>query len=119
MDSQNKNAEIEGRVLFFDVDPSMVSSLKENFQEAGVLVYQSDDPGTGLKIAQKEDIDIVLIDYYPGKTKAVEFLKTIKKKRSSTSRISLNQVQQKPYRRSPKPTVILWMPSRRTVPQKR
>lgn len=99
----DKQDEIKGSILFFNVDPDIVSALQNEFGDAGVRVWEAGEPALGLKLVQKEKIDIVLTDYQDsgcGSPDAsdcgpVTFLKTVRKKSPATNRIALSKEEQR------------------------
>jgi HD-like signal output (HDOD) protein len=89
----NEQMELKGSVLFYDVDPEMIAPLKQWFQEEGITLFSTDDPSQGIRLIQKEKIDIVLVDYQPGRNDVIEFLKILKKKLPFANRIALSNTQ--------------------------
>jgi HD-like signal output (HDOD) protein len=84
-----KNEQMLGKVLFFNVDKTIVSLLEKEFLKTGISVYEADGLNTGQKILKKEGPDIVLADFDPLSDVSVEFLTFCKKKYPSVNRIFL------------------------------
>lgn len=83
------NTEKKGKVLFFKVEESITSLLKKEFLKSDIQVFEAQDPDSAKKIAKKEELDIVLSDYDPGKELSVELITWVKKKYPSVNRILL------------------------------
>ncbi|MCP4218543.1 MAG: HDOD domain-containing protein [bacterium] len=80
---------IKGRVLFYNVDPSIVTLLQREFLKSEIIVFDADNTSAGRKILKKEKVDMVLADYDPNANDSREFLEYVKKKFPSTNRIFL------------------------------
>ncbi|MCP4154556.1 MAG: HDOD domain-containing protein [bacterium] len=85
----NETEEIKGKVLFFNVDASIVTLLKREFVKSNIEVFDTNDTATGRKLVKKEIMDMVLADYDPDSNESLEFFKYIKKKMPATNRIFL------------------------------
>ncbi len=88
MEDKDEKTKVEGNVLFFSVEPSITAPLIENFKNSGITVFTSDDRGATFKSISKDNIGIVIVDYSPGSTGTLDFLKTLRKKYPSVNRIS-------------------------------
>lgn len=91
--TKRKTEEIKGKVLFFNVDRTIVSLLKKEFLKSDITVYVTDDSEQARKLMKKEDLDIVLADYDPHNETSVDFMKFIKKKYPAANRIFLSETE--------------------------
>lgn len=87
------NGEVKGNVLFFMVDPSIVSILRKEFLKSDITVHETDDVEKAQKLLKSADLDIVLSDFTPQDNKAVDFFQFIKKKYPSVNRIFLGETE--------------------------
>lgn len=90
MQDRDEKIKAKGTVLFFNVEPAIISSLTENFSDFGIEFSTSNDRGEALKRISKSNIDIVIVDYKPGSIENLDFLKTLRKKYPSINRISFS-----------------------------
>ncbi len=88
------NDAVKGNVLFFMVDPSIVSILRKEFLKSEITVNETDDEETARKFLKNSDLDIVLSDFTPNDNKAVDFFQFVKKKYPSINRIFLGETEE-------------------------
>jgi len=91
----DKTGELKGKVLFFNMDDSIVSILKKEFLKSDITVFETDELSVGKKLLKKEDLDVVMADYHdPPKEESTELLQYSKKKFPSTNRIFLCETEE-------------------------
>jgi HD-like signal output (HDOD) protein len=91
MNTQLENNGIKGYVLFYRVADFIISSLKEDLSDAGIIVFEEDDPDNAIKRIEQEQIDMVLTDFEPKDDELISFLKLIKKKYPTINRVALSE----------------------------
>jgi HD-like signal output (HDOD) protein len=89
--SNNEDGLVKGKVLFFNVDASIVSILKKEFLKSEIVIYEESDESSAKKLIKKEDLDIVLSDYDPHADNPTTLFEYIKKKHASVNRIYLSE----------------------------
>ncbi len=76
-------------ILIVDDDPDILDSLRELFQSTlrDVTIHTAEDPLTGLKILDGEDVDLILSDYRMPRMDGIEFLQKALEKIPQVPRI--------------------------------
>ena len=92
---KNETPKARGNILFFDVEPSIVSPLLDDLSEFEIEYFRISEKNEALKAISKKSIDIVMVEYNPEESENLEFLKTIRKKHPSTNRISISDPEYK------------------------
>ena len=90
IERENDHDEITGKVLFVDDEISILNSLQRRFFMADFEVLTANNANDGLKIIEKENIDILVTDYRLPKMDGIELLKIVKKKYPTVSRVILS-----------------------------
>ena len=57
MEDKDDKTKTKGNVLFFKVEPSVITPLTDNFPDFGIEFSTSDDHGEALKRISKNNID--------------------------------------------------------------
>ncbi len=84
---------IQGKVLFYDVDESIVSILRKEFLKSDIVIYETKDEDEARKLLKKEELDIALSDFNPEEEDNLKMFEYIKKKYSSINRIFLSDTE--------------------------
>jgi HD-like signal output (HDOD) protein len=85
---KEKQTDVAGRILFFNVDQNFKPILKKTFDDAGVIVFESGDLKAE-KIIENEKIGIVLCDCDTEYNDSVRLLTHVREKNSSIYRIAI------------------------------
>ena len=81
--------ESNGKVLFFNIDKSYISILKQTFFDSNIQVFESDDLLNSKEIIEKENLDIVLVDYNTTPEESLGLLTFVKQTYPSIYRIAI------------------------------
>lgn len=95
MEDKDEKTKVEGNVLFFNVEPDIISPLTNSFSDFNIAFFTSDNRGDALKSISKNQIDIVMVDYAPDASGTLDFLRTLRKKYPSINRISFSDPDHK------------------------
>ena len=76
--SENKNQGDKLKILLIEDDPFLLSMYTTKFELENFLVYGADDGEKGLEYANKETLDIILLDILMPKMNGFEVLEKLK-----------------------------------------
>ncbi len=76
-------------ILFIDDEKNILNSLYRLFLEEGYKIFLADSAKEGLKILEKEDIELVVVDQKMPEMDGIEFLQIVKNRWPSVKRIML------------------------------
>lgn len=87
---ENEQSEPQGKVLFVDDEISILKSIRRSFFNVDFEVFTASGVEEGLELLEKEQIDIVVSDFRMPVMDGIQFLKIVKEKHPSISRIILS-----------------------------
>jgi YesN/AraC family two-component response regulator len=81
---------MNGKVLFVDDELNVLRSIKRGFLQSSFQVLTAPGAWEGLRILDKEDVDIVVTDYRMPYMDGLKFLQEVRERHPGTARVILS-----------------------------
>jgi two-component system alkaline phosphatase synthesis response regulator PhoP len=76
-----QNNDYYNSVLIVEDDPVQTEQLERLLEDSGYFTYSADDPDGAVRVLERENIDLVLLDLMLGDETGMDVLRTVKRQR--------------------------------------